>query len=210
MTNEENKQNPEEMVSIELICPMYHERMDFFLPNMIFDEDEWKDNAFIEKYHLDARYRDYKILSDQDYPPGFPLENVVHSLPNNESVVISLRAMHRIVCSDVFKDSIHFMNDGFVKWKVLNYDNSHGAILKFLIHTHEIPVKYEAFLKFHEDNKTYRLPVFHLDSLWNMDMMSGFLLYYLEYNIHNEPSLKSMYIDNKIIEYISLIPSIKK
>lgn len=203
---DEKEKKRKEMVNIELICPMYHERLDFFLPNMIFDKEEWENNAFIEKYDLNSRYRDYKILTNQNYPAGFPLENIVYTIEGRRSVVISLRAMHRICCEDLFKKSIHFMSNPFVRWKVLNYDNSHGSLIKFMIHSKSIPVKYDGIIKILNNPRPIQVPIFHIDPVWNLDFKSGFLVYYLEL-INNNPSLKTMYIDSNTIEYISLNPS---
>lgn len=182
-----------ELLSTEYICPLYHERLIYFFANDIFTKDELENDKFIEKFGLDARYRDYKIITKDDLPAGMPVEKVTFNKNNNTAIVVSIRAMHRIACSELGTKSIHFMFNWNIKWKMFNYDNDHGSLIKFMIHNREVPAKW--LFRIHlANNKYLDLIGIRFEDIWNLDNEPGMLIYYVENN-----TIKSMYIDkNKI------------
>lgn len=182
-----------ELLSTEYICPLYHERLIYFFAKDIFTKEELKDNNFINKFGLDAKYRDYKIITKQDLPAGFPAENIEFTGEDNSAIVVSIRAMHRIACSELGTKSIHFMFNWNIKWKMFNYDNDHGSLIKFMIHDRQIPAKW-LFRLYLKNNTILDLIGIRFEDVWNLDKEPGVLIYYLEDNI-----IKTIYIDkNKI------------
>lgn len=182
-----------ELLSTEYICPLYHERLIYFFAKDIFTKEELKDNNFINKFNLDARYRDYKIITKQDLPAGMPIENIEFTGEDKTAIVVSIRAMHRIACSELGTKSIHFMFNWNIKWKMFNYDNEHGSLIKFMIHDRQIPAKW-LFRLYLKNNTILDLIGIRFEDVWNLDKEPGVLIYYLEDNI-----IKTTYIDkNKI------------
>lgn len=182
-----------ELLSTEYICPLYHERLIYFFAKDIFTKEELKDNNFINKFNLDARYRDYKIITKQDLPAGMPIENIEFTGEDKTAIVVSIRAMHRIACSELGTKSIHFMFNWNIKWKMFNYDNEHGSLIKFMIHDRQIPAKW-LFRLYLKNNTILDLIGIRFEDVWNLDKESGVLIYYLEDNV-----IKTTYIDkNKI------------
>lgn len=182
-----------ELLSTEYICPLYHERLIYFFAKDIFTKEELKDNNFINKFNLDARYRDYKIITKQDLPAGMPIENIEFTGEDKTTIVVSIRAMHRIACSELGTKSIHFMFNWNIKWKMFNYDNEHGSLIKFMIHDRQIPAKW-LFRLYLKNNTILDLIGIRFEDVWNLDKEPGVLIYYLEDNI-----IKTIYIDkNKI------------
>ena len=189
--------------SAEFICPLYHERLEYFIPYKIFDKEEYEGAKFINLYKLNSRYRDFKILSLRDLPAGFPVDCIKYDYSDTEFYMISIRAMHRICCQDLLGKSIHFMKDQFTKWKILNYDNSHGSLIKFIIHNKEIPFKYRAYISLKNSKPLLELNILHIDSLWNLDNKPGFLIYFYD---KTTGKIESLYIDSDNIRDIKLIP----
>lgn len=200
-----NDQKPEKknklMTSTDLICPLYHERMPFFLSAAVFDKSELENNEYINKYLLNAKYRDFKFTDNQGFPAGFPIEDVTFD-ENGFTQQISIRAMHRIACSDLTKNQIHFMFDPYVKWILLDYDNHHGSLIKFMIHDKFVPIKYIAHIYLKGNPQPIEVKVLHIDDVWNLEKEPGFLIYYYEEETNE---IKSVYLDKNIITGFQVI-----
>ena len=187
------------VASMEYICPLYPERMIFFLAKDVFIDEELENNKFITKYQLNAKYRDYKFITKENLPKGYPLKNVDFD-KEGRTIAVSIRAMHRVCCADLLTKSIHCMADKFIRWKVFDYDNQHGGLIKFMINDKQIPIKHKGRLSFTNRNGlinrivNYDMQVLHVDSLWNLDMKAGLLVYYYEPNVK---SISSVYIDSE-------------
>lgn len=200
---DKSKLSEDKICSMEYICPLFHERLDYFLVTDVFSKKELENDAYITKYNLSARYRDFKIIDKKNIPKGYPEDHI--KFTNGVCQAISIRAMHRIACSELTTKSIHFMFDGYLRDRMIkDYDNAHGSIIKFMIHSKVVPVKYtmlyEAIIyepdehdptKINVKTTLVKLPVIHIDSVWNLDNESGFLVYYLSDNI-----IKSFYMDS--------------
>lgn len=196
MAEEDKKDKKEKslMTSTEYICPLYHERLRYFLCSDVFDKNELDPESpdyFVNKYRIDARYRDIKRVDNQNFPPGYPVENVKFD-DEGFAMLISIRAMHRIAVADLFNKNIHFMFNGYVKWYMLDYDNMHGSMIKFMIHDKMIPIKYQLTCEYRNDpNHFYLYQVIHVESVWNLDGKPGFLIYYFT----EDRKIGSFYID---------------
>ena len=197
--SKEKKKHP--ITSVEYICPLYHERMRYFLCEDVFPSSELENNSFIDKYRLDARYRDIKLVDKNGFPSEFPINDVVFN-ENGLTWMISIRAMHRIVVSDLTEKNIHFMFDDYIRWQVYDYDNQHGSIIKFMLHDKFVPEKYTFGCEFRDrPNQFFCYKLIHMESVWNLDGMPGFLLYY----ITETNKLSSFYIDSIHITDFTLV-----
>lgn len=176
------------MRSFELICPLYHERLTYFVAEDVLPEDEVDNIENNEYYGLNVRYRDYKLIPKNGFPTGYPIEQV--KFINGYSKILSIRGMHRILCADIGKDHIHFMFNPHLKWKMLDYDNSHGSILKYIIKEKTIPIKYRMYVNY--KNIQYTYDVIHIDDVWNLDKEQGLLVYYFDNRTSN---IQSIYLD---------------
>ncbi len=195
---EENKDKEKEekklLTSTEYICPLYHERLKYFICADIFDENELDPNSqdyFVTKYGIDSRYRDIKMVNNQNFPEGYPVENVKFD-DEGLAMLISIRAMHRIVVADLFTKNIHFMFSDYMRWFILDYDNSHGSLIKFMIHDKFIPIKYQITCEYRDKpNHFFMYQAVHIESVWNLDGKPGILMYYFTEN----NKINSFYID---------------
>jgi len=179
------------LTSVEYICPLYHERLRYFLCNDVFPASELENNAYIEKYALDARYRDIKQVTDKDFPAGYPIKNVTFD-EHGFAMMISIRAMHRIAVSDLTEKNIHFMFNDYIRWHMYEYDNQHGSLIKFMVHNQFVPEKYIFGCEYGDKpNQFYYYRLVHMESVWNLDGTPGFLLYY----ITEKNTLSSFYVD---------------
>ena len=196
-----------EMQSSEYICPLFHERLVYFVCQDVFNKDELENENYIKKYNLNDKFRDIKYIKANQFPAGYPVEKVNFD-KDGYAALISIRAMHRIACADLFGDNIHFMFNNFVKWKILNYDNSTGgSLIKFVIHDKSIPVKYIADIKLAREKDPIRVQVLHIQSVWNLEKEPCFLVYYI-IETDEGSRLDSAYIEN--FNYITLYPVIMK
>ena len=195
---EEKKKHP--ITSMEFICPLYHERLRYFLCEDVFPSSELENNSFIDKYRLDSRYRDLKLVDRNGFPPGYPVDNVTFG-ENGLAWLISIRAMHRIAVADLVEKDIHFMFDDYVRWHMYDYDNQHGALIKFMVHDKFVPEKYTFGCEFRDrPNEFFYYKLVHIESVWNLDGKPGFLLYYITEN----NKLSSFYIDGIHIKNFTL------
>ena len=96
--------------AIEFVNKIFHERLKYFLITDVFDKEEITDDAFLYKYNLNTKFRDFIVANKKMIPENYPIKNI-HFDKNDNCELISIRAMHRIACSELTTGKIHFMFD---------------------------------------------------------------------------------------------------
>ena len=121
--------DPTGVVTVEMINTTNSERMEYVDVYQVFNQQELNDFNFIKRYNLLRDASDYLFIPLVDLPNGYPIHR--STILNGEILTISMRAMHYILLSELrIGGKMHFVKDKFLKWKILDYDNSHGCILK--------------------------------------------------------------------------------
>ena len=121
--------DPNGIITVEMVNTVNSERMEYVDVYQVFNQNELDDFKFITKYNLLDNTEDYLYIPVVDLPNGYPINK--STILNGEILTISMRAMHRILLSEIrLGGKMHFVKDKFLKWKLLDYDNQHGCLLK--------------------------------------------------------------------------------
>ena len=115
--------DPTGVVTVEMINTTNSERMEYVDVYQVFNQQELDDFNFIKRYNLLRDASDYLFIPLVDLPNGYPIHR--STILNGEILTISMRAMHYILLSELrIGGKMHFVKDKFLKWKILDYDNS--------------------------------------------------------------------------------------
>lgn len=121
--------DPNGVVTVEMINTVNSERMEYADVYQVFNQNELDNFKFIKKYNLIYSTEDYLYIPINNLPKGYPIHK--STILNGEILTISMRAMHYILLSEIrIGGKMHFVKDKFLKWKLLDYDNQHGCLLK--------------------------------------------------------------------------------
>ena len=131
------------------------------------------------KYNLNGRYGDCL---------DFPVENLPKEIIEHPDIVvkdngminfISLRAMHRIVFSDISIDNFHFFINNDLRHTILEYDKSHGNFFSYLINKEQYPKNiFTVIVHLVKSNDTAIGAVDHIEEVFSLDTHEAGLLAY--------------------------------
>ena len=130
------------------------------------------------KYNLNGRYGDCLDFHVENLPKEIVLPELVvkdGGLVN----FISLRAMHRIVFSEISIDNFHFFINDDLRRTILDYDKSHGNFFSYLINKEQYP-KNLFTIRVHlaKSNDTAIGAVDHIEEVFSLDTHEAGLLAY--------------------------------
>ena len=181
---------------VEFINQDFCERMPYFPAADVFVNEP----DYITKYRLFSKFRDYKFVAKEHFPPGFPINNMQY---NNDGLceLISIRACHRILYEDISTGNKHFMENEFLKNKLLSYDELHGNFfgrLKELGEYHKNIFKIKTSI----NGIKYNANVDYYEAVWGLDNKPGILLY--AHDDETGENNYTIYLDGESCQYIHM------
>ena len=119
---------------VEYYNPELNENMMYFPAADVFVNEP----DYVHRYRLMSKFRDFKYVSKENLPSEYPINNVKYN-EDGFCEFISIRACHCILYGDISRGLFHFLENPYLKEKLLEYDKYHGMFLKYLFDRRPYP-----------------------------------------------------------------------
>ncbi len=178
--------------------PDFHEEMIFFPAEMVFVNEP----DFIERYKLNAKYRDFKLVTKEGLPQGFPINNLEYD-ENGYATLISIRAMHRILYQDINTNTYHFLMNDTLKRKLLDYDKNHFGFLNGLLSRYPYTTSaFHARIDIKGVEEVATTTIDYIEQVHGLDNKPGFLVY--AHDSENKDNY-TLYLDGEFVQNLHIL-----